>query len=69
MRNSAMFLEMCGSGTTYKDVKNSVQAYLDFPVTWIDCLASACMLIRWLECWHTGSTRGKGHVKKKLMEA
>ena len=50
-RNSALFMDMCLGLSSWEDIKATVQPLVSIPISWIDCYASACMLVRWLECF------------------
>ena len=63
-KNSEYFLELCGKGWSFESIKEVVQKYVPFEVTWRDCSASSCMVVRLLQCWLGGSTRRKGRFQE-----
>ena len=53
LKGRRLFLTSCVVGDDVVDLPFNavVQPLVSIPISWIDCYASACMLVRWIECF------------------
>lgn len=67
-KNSQIFLDLT-TFTNFDDIREKIQPFLHFEITWRDVSSSACMTVRLMQAFLAGSTLGKGRFQEYRPES